>query len=275
MLMNILKSYKPTTPGLRNRININKSDLTVYYKPTLLKTGKKNSDGRNNQGRITVWHRGGGNKNLYRFIDFKRNLWNISGKVLQIEYDPQRTSWIALIAYENGILSYILAPEKLNINDTICSGENVEIKIGNALPLYAIPVGTFIHNIEIIPGGGGKLIRSAGTFAQLIQKLKQDYVVIKLQSGALRYIPTRCMATIGKISNENYKNISFGKAGVKRWLNIRPHVRGVAMNPVDHPHGGGEGKTSGGRPSVTPWGRLTKNVKTRKNKVTSKFMIKN
>ena len=255
-----LKFYYPITPGQRHRINILKKKIVSngVYNINKLSIGKKVSSGRNNFGHITVKSRGGGNKIRYRIIDFKRNLFNTKAKVLSIEYDPNRSSYIALIAYNLGVLSYILSSENLAVGDIVENGENAAIKEGNALPLYKIPVGTLIHNIEQNPGFGGQLVRSAGCFAVLQQKIFK-MVLIKMPSGKYLLISDRCIASIGKVSNEEYQNIVLGKAGVSRWLNKRPHVRGVAMNPVDHPHGG---NTAGGRPSVSPWGILTKGYKT-------------
>jgi large subunit ribosomal protein L2 len=269
-----LKTYNPVTPSLRNRIIINKKLLWKGDAIKKLSFGKKNSGGRNNQGRITSFHRGAGNKNKYRIIDFKRSLFNIPAQVKRIEYDPNRSAFIALLNYYNGVLSYIIAPKDLNQGDIIISGEKVDIKPGNAMILQNIPEGTLIHNIEINPGSGGLLMRAAGTYAKLLKKDKTGYALIRLSSHEERLISLKCMATIGIVSNPEKKNIKLGKAGVSRWLNIRPIVRGVAKNPIDHPHGGGQGKTSGGRPSVTPWGIPTKGYRTRKNKRTNKFIIK-
>lgn len=217
------------------------------------------SAGRNNQGRITVFHRGGGNKKLYRIIDFKRSLFNIPAIVKKIQYDPNRTAAIALVAYKNGILSYIVAPKNLVLGDQICAGEDVEISVGNALPIRKIPVGSLVHNIELKPGRGAQLMRSAGTFAKIIKKdMLKNYALLRLNSGKLYSVSTEAFATLGLVSNEAHKNQKLRKAGESRWRNRRPTVRGVAMNPVDHPHGGGEGRSKGGRHPVSPWGKLTK-----------------
>ena len=229
--------------------------------------------GRNNQGVITSRHRGGGHKKKYRLIDFKRNKKDMPAKVLRIEYDPIRTAYIALIEYEDKIKSYIIAPQKLKIGDTVVSGDKVNVRIGNAMPLKNIPVGTIIHNIEMKPGKGAQIARSAGTFVNLLAK-DSGNAIIKISSGETRLVNENCIATIGFVSNPNQKNIKLGSAGRKRWLGLRPKVRGVAMNPIDHPHGGGEGRTSGGRHPSTPWGKPTKGFKTRKNKKTNKFIIR-
>jgi large subunit ribosomal protein L2 len=269
-----LKKYNPTTPSQRGLVRVDKSDLWKGGPLKQLTEGISKTGGRNNRGRITSRHIGGGHKKLYRLIDFKRNKFDSVATIERIEYDPNRTAYIALIKYEDGELSYILAPAKLNLGDKIVSGNgDVDIKIGNCLPLKNIPVGTIIHNVEMKPGKGGQIARSAGASVSLVGK-DSGYAQLKLASGELRIVPLSCMATIGTLSNADKKNTIVGKAGRNRWLGRRPHVRGVAMNPVDHPHGGGEGKTSGGRHPVTPWGKPTKGKKTRKNKLTSKFILK-
>lgn len=269
-----LKKYNPTTPSQRGLVRVDKSDLWKGGPLKQLTEGISKTGGRNNRGRITSRHIGGGHKKLYRLIDFKRNKFDSVATIERIEYDPNRTAYIALIKYEDGELSYILAPAKLNIGDKIVSGVgDVDIKIGNCLPLKNIPVGTIVHNVEMKPGKGGQIARSAGASVSLVGK-DSGYAQLKLASGELRVVPLVCMATIGTLSNADKKNTIVGKAGRNRWLGKRPHVRGVAMNPVDHPHGGGEGKTSGGRHPVTPWGKPTKGKKTRKNKLTSKFILK-
>lgn len=268
-----LKKYNPTTPSQRGLVRVDKSDLWKGNPLKQLTKGISKTGGRNNLGRITSRHIGGGHKKLYRLIDFKRNKFDVVATIERIEYDPNRTAYIALIKYEDGQMSYILAPAKLKQGDQIVSGYNVDIKIGNSLPLQNIPVGTVIHNVEMKPGKGGQIARSAGASVSLVGK-DSGYAQIKLASGELRVVPLACMATIGTLSNADKKNTIIGKAGRNRWLGNRPHVRGVAMNPIDHPHGGGEGKTSGGRHPVTPWGKPTKGKKTRKNKLTSKFIIK-
>lgn len=267
-----LKKYKPTSPGSRFKSGYDFSEVTTSepYKPLVKKLTK--TGGRNNKGRITLYQRGGGHKKSYRIIDFKRSKSGVKGIVETIEYDPNRSARIALIKYVDGERRYILAPVGLNVNDDIMSGDSVEIKEGNALLLKNIPLGTSIHNIELFPGNGGKLARSAGCYAQLVAK-NEGLCQVKLSSGEVRYIRSECMATIGQVSNVEHENIRIGKAGRKRWLGRRPIVRGVAMNPVDHPLGGGEGKSSGGRPPVTPWGR-PEGIKTRNNKRTDPLIIK-
>ena len=267
-----LKQYNPTTPSQRELVQVDKSDLWKGKPYKSLTKGKINTGGRNNTGRITSWHRGGGHKKLYRFIDFKRSVEG-EAVVERLEYDPNRTAFIALLGHTDGSKSYILAPNNLKVGDKIASGPDADIKVGNCLPLKNIPVGTIIHNVEMKPGKGGQLARSAGTSVSLAGK-DSGYAQVKLASGELRLVPLECKATIGIVSNPDQKNINIGKAGRSRWLGKRPHVRGVAMNPIDHPHGGGEGKTSGGRHPVTPWGKPTKGKKTRKNKLTSKYIIK-
>ncbi len=267
-----LRKYNPTSPGVRFKTVSEFEDITTErpYEPLLIPLRKKG--GRNNLGRVTSWHRGGGNRRLYRIIDFKRDKFGIPATVETIEYDPNRSARIALLKYMDGERRYIIAPQGLKIGDEVVSGSGVEIKTGNAMPLSEIPLGTFIHNIELYPNSGGKLARSAGISAQLIAKA-DDYCHIKLSSGEVRLIPSGCMATIGQVSNPDHENISLGKAGRSRWLGRRPHVRGVAMNPVDHPLGGGEGKSSGGRPACSPWGK-PEGIKTRRNKRTDKFIVK-
>ncbi|MDR3326177.1 MAG: 50S ribosomal protein L2 [Rhodospirillaceae bacterium] len=267
-----LKSFNPTTPSQRQLIIVDHSDLWKGDPEKSLTNGLRSHGGRNVTGRITVRHRGGGHKRLYRLIDFKRNKINVIATVERLEYDPNRSAFIALIRYDDGQLSYILAPQHLCVGDHIISGQEVDIKLGNALPLKNIPVGTIIHNVEMKIGNGGQLARSAGTYVQLVGK-DHGYAQIRLSSGGFRMIRSECMATIGAVSNPDQKNINLGKAGRSCWLGRRPHVRGVAMNPVDHPHGGGEGRTSGGRHPVTPWGKPTKGKKTRSNKKTDHLII--
>ncbi len=270
-----LKKYNPTTPSQRGLISVDKSGLWKGGPIKQLAHGISKTGGRNNRGRITSRHIGGGHKRLYRLIDFKRNKFDSVATIERIEYDPNRTAYIALLKYEDGALSYILAPAKLKQGDKVVSGlgGDVDIKIGNALPLKNIPVGTVVHNVEMKPGKGGQIARSAGTSVSLVGK-DSGYAQLKLTSGELRVVPLECMATVGTLSNADKKNTTIGKAGRNRWLGNRPHVRGVAMNPIDHPHGGGEGKTSGGRHPVTPWGKKTKGKKTRKNKLTTRFILK-
>lgn len=259
------KKLKPTTPGTRHRIAPVFDDVTES-KPKVKKLlkGKGQSGGRNNRGRMTSRHRGGGHKRRYRYIDFKRDKHDIPAKVQTIEYDPNRSARIALVAYADGEKRYIIAPDKLKVGDTIMSGYNVEPDLGNALPMQSMPPGTFIHNIEMTPGKGAQLCRSAGTVAQMVAKTDR-YVTVKLPSGEVRMILGNCFATVGTTSNPDHFNTSLGKAGRSRWKGKRPHTRGVAMNPVDHPMGGGEGKASGGHPR-SPWGQSAKGKKTRKRK---------
>jgi len=269
-----LKTFKPYTKSTRGTVVIDKSSLWkgAPYKP--LTKGQNFTGGRNNNGRITSRHIGGGSKHKYRIIDFYRKKKNIVGTVERIEYDPNRTAFIALIKYNDGEKAYILAPQRISPGDSVMSGTGADIKPGNALPLNSIPVGTIIHNVEMKPGKGGQIARSAGTYVQLVGR-DQGYAQIKLSSGELRMVRGECMATVGAVSNPDQANISLGKAGRKRWLGKRPQVRGVAMNPVDHPHGGGEGRTSGGRHPVTPWGKPTKGKRTRnKKKPSGKLIIR-
>jgi len=268
-----LKKYNPTTPSQRGLVRVDKSELWKGRPHKPLTEGLTKSGGRNNLGRITSRHRGGGHKRLYRIIDFKRNKLDCVATIERIEYDPNRSAHIALIKYDDGIFSYILAPAKMKAGDKVVSSAGADIKTGNCLPLKNIPVGTIVHNVEMKPGKGGQIARSAGTSVSIVGK-DSGYAQIKLSSSEVRLVPLDCMATIGILSNADKKNTIIGKAGRNRWLGRRPHVRGVAMNPVDHPHGGGEGKTSGGRHPVTPWGKSTKGKKTRNNKLTSKFILK-
>lgn len=267
-----LKNYNPITAATRQLVLIDRSGLWKGKPERSLVKGISSSGGRNNLGRITSWKKGGGVKNKYRIIDFTRNKLNMEAVVERLEYDPNRTAFIALIKYADGTLSYIIAPQALKVGDRIISAEHADIKIGNAMLLRNIPIGTVLHNVEIKPGKGGQIARSAGTSVQLVGK-DSDYALIKLRSGETRRVLAACRAVIGAVSNADNQNIKFGKAGRKRWLGIRPTVRGVAMNPIDHPHGGGEGKTSGGRHPVTPWGKPTKGKKTRNNKRTNKFIV--
>tara|TARA_Y100001970_G_scaffold200375_1_gene243703 strand:+ start:8045 stop:8866 length:822 start_codon:yes stop_codon:yes gene_type:complete len=269
----MLIKLKPNTPGQRGTVLVSKKHLSKEKSFKPLTKPLKSTGGRNNQGRITSRRMGGGVKRNYRLIDFKRNKHDIKAEVVRNEYDPNRSSFISLIKYDDGEYRYILSPKNLSIGDNVISGSNVEIKDGNCMPLKNIPVGTYVHNIEIKPGAGGQLVRSAGTSAQIVSK-EDLYVQIKLVSGEIRLVNKNSMATIGVLSNPDNKNIKLGKAGRKRYLGFRPKVRGVVMNPVDHPHGGGEGRTSGGRHPVTPWGVGTKGKKTRSNKKTNTFIIK-
>jgi large subunit ribosomal protein L2 len=268
-----LKQFKPVTPSLRGTVLIDRSELHKGKPVKGLTEGKSHSGGRNNHGRTTSFFRGGGHKQSYRLVDFKRRKFDVAATVERLEYDPNRTAFIALIKYADGELSYILAPQRLKAGDSVISGLRCDIKPGNAMPLGAIPVGTIVHNIELKQGAGGKMSRAAGTYAQLVGK-DAGYAQIKLQSGELRVVRAECMATIGAVSNADNMNQHIGKAGRNRWLGRRPHNRGVVMNPVDHPHGGGEGRTSGGRHPVTPWGKPTKGYKTRVNKRTDKLIIR-
>jgi large subunit ribosomal protein L2 len=268
-----LKKFNPTTPSQRQLVLVDRSDLWKGSPVKSLTKGFAKTGGRNNLGRITAWHRGGGHKQVYRFIDFKRNKFDMEATVERIEYDPNRTSFIALLKYTDGTLSYIIAPQRLTVGTIVISGEKVDIKPGNALPLKNIPVGTILHNVEMKAGKGGQIARSAGGYVQLVGK-DSGYAQIRLRSGEVRLVRAECMATIGAVSNQDHQNVNYGKAGRKRWLGRRPIVRGVAMNPIDHPHGGGEGKTSGGRHPVTPWGKLTKGKKTRSNKSTGKYIVR-
>ncbi len=268
-----LKQFKPVTPSLRGTVLVDRSGLWKGKPVKGLTVGKSSSGGRNNHGHTTVRFRGGGHKRSYRIVDFKRRKFDVAATVERIEYDPNRSAWIALIKYADGELSYILAPQRLKAGDAVVSGARADIKPGNAMPMGAIPVGTIIHNIEMKPGAGGKIARAAGTYAQLVGK-DAGYAQIKLSSGELRTVRAECMASIGAVSNPDNSNQQIGKAGRMRWLGRRPHNRGVAMNPIDHPHGGGEGRTSGGRHPVTPWGKPTKGAKTRQNKRTDGLIIR-
>ncbi|MGB1106871.1 MAG: 50S ribosomal protein L2, partial [Candidatus Puniceispirillaceae bacterium] len=249
-----LKKFNPTTPGQRNLVLVDKGDLYKGKPVKKLTQGLTKSGGRNNSGHVTSWHRGGGHKRRYRMIDFKRTKTGMMATVERLEYDPNRTAFIALITYEDGEQSYILAPQRLAVGDRVMAGVGSDIKPGNALPLSSIPVGTLVHNVELKPGKGGQLARSAGTYVQLVGR-DRGYAILRLASGEVRLVRGECMASIGAVSNPDQQNIKIGKAGRSRWLGKRPHVRGVVMNPIDHPHGGGEGRTSGGRHPVTPWGK--------------------
>ena len=267
-----LKTFKPYTKSTRGTVLVERKDLWKGKSLKSLTFGKTSTGGRNNLGRITSRSKGAGHKNKYRLVDFYRTKDDLKAKVERIEYDPNRSAYLALIKYEDGTMNYILAPNQLNVGDEIISGRNKEIKIGNSMPLSDIPIGTNIHNIELAPNGGGKLVRSAGSSAQ-ISGIDENYCVVNLSSGEIRKIINTARATIGTVSNSDHQNIKIGKAGRNRWKGKRPSVRGVAMNPVDHPHGGGEGKTSGGRSPVSPYGQSAKGLKTRKNKSTNKYII--
>ena len=268
-----LKYYKPTTPGQRQLVLVDRSELHKGAPVKALTEGLSKTGGRNNLGRITAYHRGGGHKRSYRLIDFKRRKLGVTAVVERLEYDPNRTGFIALIKYQDGELSYILAPQRLAVGDTVVAAVAADVKPGNAMQLSAIPVGTLVHNVELKPGKGGQIARSAGSYAQIVGR-DQGYTVVRLNSGEQRKVLGTCFATIGAVSNPDHANVSIGKAGRNRWLGKRPVNRGVTMNPIDHPHGGGEGRTSGGRHPVTPWGKPTKGKKTRSNKSTDKFIVR-
>ena len=268
-----LKQYKPNTPGMRGLVLVDRAELWKGKPVKSLTEGLTKSGGRNNKGRVTARRRGGGHKRLYRVIDFKRRKFDVPATVERLEYDPNRTAFIALIKYEDGEQAYILAPQRLQVGDTVVAAERADIKPGNAMPMENMPVGTIIHNVEMKPGRGGQLARSAGTYVQLIGK-DSGYAQLRLTSGELRMVPAKCMATVGAVSNPDNQNTNLSKAGRNRWLGKRPQVRGVAMNPVDHPHGGGEGRTSGGRHPVSPWGKPTKGARTRKKKKSDDLIMR-
>jgi large subunit ribosomal protein L2 len=267
-----LKTFKPTTPGQRQLVIVDRSALYKGKPVKALTEGKPATGGRNNNGRITVRFRGGGHKQSYRLVDFKRSKADQPARVERIEYDPNRTAFIALIKYEDGTQAYILAPQRLAEGDSVVSGEHVDIKPGNAMPIGNMPIGTIVHNVELKIGKGGQIARSAGTYAQIVGR-DQEYVIVRLNSTEQRLVHGRCRGTVGAVSNPDHMNTSIGKAGRNRWLGRKPHNRGVSMNPVDHPLGGGEGRSSGGRHPVTPWGFPTKGKKTRVNKKTTKFIV--
>ena len=267
-----LKKYNPTTPGQRGLILVDRSALHKGKPVKTLTEGLTKSGGRNNAGRITARRRGGGHKRSYRIVDFKRRKWDMAATVERLEYDPNRTAFIALIKYEDGELAYIIAPQRLGVGDKVIAGEKVDVKPGCAMPLRSVPIGSIIHNIEMKPGKGGQIARSAGAFAQIVGR-DQTYAIIRLGSGEQRLINGDCMATIGAVSNPDQGNIKLAKAGRNRWMGKRPSVRGVAMNPVDHPHGGGEGKTGEGRVPVSPWGQPAKGYRTRNNKRTNSMIV--
>jgi large subunit ribosomal protein L2 len=268
-----LKTFNPTTPGRRQLVLVDRSELWKGKPEKALTEGLRSKGGRNNSGRITMRWRGGGHKRRYRIIDFKRDRYDAPATVERLEYDPNRSAFIALVVYADGEKRYIIAPQRLAAGDVVVAGEKADIKPGNALQLKNIPVGTIIHNVELKVGKGGQIARSAGTYAQLVGK-DQGYAQLRLSSGELRMVRAECMATIGAVSNPDQQNVSIGKAGRNRWLGKKPSVRGVAMNPIDHPHGGGEGRTSGGRHPVTPWGKPTKGKKTRNNKKTDRLIMR-
>ena len=268
-----LKTYRPTSPGQRQLVIVERSALWKGKPVKTLTEGLTKSGGRNNAGRKTSRHRGGGHKRTYRMVDFKRQKFDIPATVQRLEYDPNRSAFLALIRYEDGELAYILAPQRLAEGDTVIAGQQVDVKPGNAMPIQSIPVGTIVHNVELKPKKGGQLARSAGNYAQIVGR-DQGYTVIRLSSGEQRRVLGTVMATVGAVSNPDHSNINLSKAGRSRWLGRRPQTRGVAMNPVDHPHGGGEGRTSGGRHPVTPWGKPTKGKRTRHNKATDKYIVR-
>jgi large subunit ribosomal protein L2 len=269
-----LKTYNPTSPGRRQLITTDRSELWNGAPVKALTVGLSSKGGRNNAGRITAYHRGGGHKRSYRMVDFKRVKWDAVGTVERLEYDPNRTAWIALVKYEDGEQAYIVAPQRLTAGDKVISSMGtVDVKPGNAMPLERMPVGTIVHNVEMKPRKGGQIARSAGTYAQYVGR-DQGWAILRLNSGEQRKVHGTCLATVGAVSNQDHGNTSIGKAGRSRWLGHKPVNRGVTMNPVDHPHGGGEGRTSGGRHPVSPWGKPTKGKKTRSNKSTDKFIVR-
>ena len=268
-----LKHYNPTTPSQRQLITVDRSELWKGKPVKKLTRGLTKTGGRNNHGRITMWHRGGGHKRTYRIIDFKRRKFDVEATVQRLEYDPNRTAFIALIEYDDGEQAYIIAPQRLSIGDKVLASSRADIKPGNAMPISSIPVGTIIHNVELKPQKGGQLARSAGAYVQLVGR-ESGYALLRLTSGEVRRVRSECMASIGAVSNPDQKNTNLGKAGRKRWLGRRPVIRGVVMNPIDHPHGGGEGRTSGGRHPVTPWGVPTKGKRTRSNKKTDRLIVR-
>jgi large subunit ribosomal protein L2 len=268
-----LKTFKPTTPSQRQLVIVDRSELHKGDPVKALTEGLRKTGGRNNHGHITARRMGGGHKRRYRLVDFKRRKFDVGATVERLEYDPNRTAFIALIRYDDGELAYILAPQRLKAGDKVVSGERCDIKPGNAMPLRSIPVGTVVHNVEMKPGRGGQIARAAGNYVQLVGR-DAGHALLRLASGEVRMVRSECMATVGAVSNPDQQNINIGKAGRSRWLGIRPSVRGVAMNPIDHPHGGGEGRTSGGRHPVTPWGKGTKGNKTRRNKKTDGMILR-
>ncbi len=268
-----LKQYKPNTPATRGLVLVDRSELWKGKPVKSLTEGLTKNGGRNNKGRITARRRGGGHKRLYRVIDFKRRKFDVAATVERLEYDPNRSAFIALINYDDGEQAYIIAPQRLQVGDKVIAADRADIKPGNAMPMENMPVGTIIHNVEMKPGRGGQIARAAGTYVQLVGK-DSGYAQLRLASGELRMVPGKCMATVGAVSNSDNQNINLAKAGRKRWLGKRPQVRGVAMNPVDHPHGGGEGRTSGGRHPVSPWGKPTKGARTRKKKKSDDLIMR-
>ena len=268
-----LKTFKPTTPSQRQLVLVDRSHLWKGKPVKPLTEGLNKSGGRNNTGRVSIWHRGGGHKRTYRLVDFKRTKRGVLATVERLEYDPNRTAFIALIKYEDGELSYILAPKRLAPGDEVIADDKVDVKPGNAMPLANMPIGTIVHNVEMKQGKGGQIARAAGAYVQLVGR-DSGYAILRLNSGETRMVPSACMATVGAVSNPDNSNVSLSKAGRTRWKGRKPVVRGVAMNPVDHPHGGGEGRTSGGRHPVTPWGKSTKGKRTRTNKASDKYILR-
>jgi large subunit ribosomal protein L2 len=268
-----LKTFKPTTPSQRQLVLVDRSHLWKGKPVKPLTEGLNKSGGRNNTGRVSIWHRGGGHKRTYRKVDFKRTKLGVSATVERLEYDPNRTAFIALIKYDDGELSYILAPQRLAPGDKVIADEKVDVKPGNAMPLASMPIGTIVHNVEMKQGKGGQIARAAGAYVQLVGR-DSGYAILRLNSGETRMVPATCMATVGAVSNPDNANVSLSKAGRSRWKGRKPVVRGVAMNPIDHPHGGGEGRTSGGRHPVTPWGKSTKGKRTRTNKASDKYILR-
>jgi len=268
-----LKTFNPTTPGRRQLVQVDRSELWKGKPVKKLTEGLTKSGGRNNSGRITARRRGGGHKRTYRIVDFKRTKFDVPATVERLEYDPNRSAFIALITYQDGEQAYILAPQRLGVGDTVVAAKRADVKPGNAMPLSSVPVGTIVHNVELKAGKGGQIARAAGTYVQLVGR-DAGYALLRLSSGEVRMVRAECMATIGAVSNPDQANIKLSKAGRSRWLGRLPAVRGVAMNPVDHPHGGGEGRTSGGRHPVTPWGKPTKGARTRHNKKTDGLIVR-
>jgi len=268
-----LKTFRPTSPGRRQLVIVDRAELHKGKPVKALTEGLTKSGGRNNMGRVTAFRHGGGHKRSYRIVDFKRRKWGIPAVVERLEYDPNRTAFIALIRYQDGEQAYIIAPQRLKAGDTVIAAERADVKPGNAMPLKSIPVGTIVHNVELKPLKGGQMARAAGSYAQVVGR-DGGFVQLRLMSGEVRMVQDVCMATVGAVSNPDNMNENWGKAGRSQWLGRRPSVRGVAMNPVDHPHGGGEGKTSGGRHPVTPWGKKTRGPKTRKTKPTDRLIIR-
>jgi len=268
-----LKHFNPITPGLRQLVQVDRRELWKGKPVKKLTEGLTKSGGRNNTGHITARRMGGGHKRTYRLVDFKRRKWDVPAVVERLEYDPNRTAFLALLRYEDGEQAYILAPQRLAVGDSVVAADRADVKPGNAMPLRSVPVGTIVHNVELKPGKGGQMARAGGTYLQVVGR-DAGYALLRLPSGEVRMVRSECMATIGAVSNPDQMNSSMGKAGRHRWLGKRPSVRGVAMNPIDHPHGGGEGRTSGGRHPVTPWGKPTKGRKTRQNKKTDGLIVR-